>query len=496
MACQAGHISYDTGSTHAIQNYIPDKMKPNSILAIPFTVLAIICWIFSTEVCSAQDNYFHDLKGFEDSTGTTHLYYRTWHRYSQDCVYFDYSTTFENLYNNHIYHYNTEAETDTLFLRDRLRVPTGCDPIAELVLDVEFLENDPARYYTYQITSKLDPEAYLMDYNGEYVVLGFPAIEHIEIDHENDVIVTGFMFEKSLLMPLNSSQWQDLICHPCEVPDTLAIDYGIFHIDRQGNYFVFNADTLFLTDHSGQEHEFVALGQDWESWNNLDGFTQDPGLNHYYATTRILNTIERRPDPIFLRLMKTEDGFRLDTLRTGTKPVRFTVDTSESGHLFISDSTSVLFSADYGDTFEQFMSFENPVTGLYKKPDSELLYVLTKEELLEVNIQTDESTSLKQLGVSNEPVSNTIPATLKLYQNYPNPFNPTTQIRFTLPEQSQVSLVAYDMLGREVARLIDDLLPAGEQTVRFDASGLANGVYLYRLQANQQEQVRMMTLIK
>ena len=81
-------------------------------------------------------------------------------------------------------------------------------------------------------------------------------------------------------------------------------------------------------------------------------------------------------------------------------------------------------------------------------------------------------------------------------QNYPNPFNPTTQIRFTLPEQSQVSLVVYDMLGREVVRLVDEVLPAGEQTVRFDASNLANGVYIYRIQAIQQERVRMMTLIK
>lgn len=83
-----------------------------------------------------------------------------------------------------------------------------------------------------------------------------------------------------------------------------------------------------------------------------------------------------------------------------------------------------------------------------------------------------------------------------LLENYPNTFNPTTQIRFTLPEQSQVSLVIYDMLGRQVTRLVDDLLPAGEQTVRFDASNLANGVYTYRLQANQDERVRMMTLIK
>jgi len=93
----------------------------------------------------------------------------------------------------------------------------------------------------------------------------------------------------------------------------------------------------------------------------------------------------------------------------------------------------------------------------------------------------------------NDDLSSTEALTL---QNYPNPFNPTTQITFTLPEQSDVALVVYDMLGREVARLVDEVLPAGEQTVRFDASHLANGVYIYRLNANQQERVRMMTLIK
>ncbi|MEX0856665.1 MAG: T9SS type A sorting domain-containing protein, partial [Balneolaceae bacterium] len=80
--------------------------------------------------------------------------------------------------------------------------------------------------------------------------------------------------------------------------------------------------------------------------------------------------------------------------------------------------------------------------------------------------------------------------------NYPNPFNPTTNIRFTLPEQSQVSLVVYDMIGREVATLVNDILPAGDRTIRFDASSLANGIYLYKLRAGTQQITRTMTLIK
>ncbi|MTI88079.1 MAG: T9SS type A sorting domain-containing protein [Balneolaceae bacterium] len=80
--------------------------------------------------------------------------------------------------------------------------------------------------------------------------------------------------------------------------------------------------------------------------------------------------------------------------------------------------------------------------------------------------------------------------------NYPNPFNPTTNITFTLPERVQVTLVVYDMLGRKVATLVDEVLSAGQQTVPFDAANLSNGMYLYKLRAGGQEIVNKMTLIK
>lgn len=80
--------------------------------------------------------------------------------------------------------------------------------------------------------------------------------------------------------------------------------------------------------------------------------------------------------------------------------------------------------------------------------------------------------------------------------NYPNPFNPTTNITFTLPRKGTVSLVVYDMLGREVATLVNGELPSGEQTFRFDASSLANGMYLYKLKTAHQVIVKKMTLIK
>ncbi len=91
-----------------------------------------------------------------------------------------------------------------------------------------------------------------------------------------------------------------------------------------------------------------------------------------------------------------------------------------------------------------------------------------------------------------------LPETHALEQNYPNPFNPATTIRFQLPQAEQVTLRVFDVLGREVAALLDDTsMAAGEHTVRFDASGLTSGVYLYRLEAGASfVQTRRMMLVK
>jgi hypothetical protein len=96
------------------------------------------------------------------------------------------------------------------------------------------------------------------------------------------------------------------------------------------------------------------------------------------------------------------------------------------------------------------------------------------------------------VAVSQDPV----PDQIELGQNYPNPFNAMTVIRFFLPAPARVRLVLYDMLGAEIAVLDEGARPAGETVVRFDGSGLASGVYLYRLQAGPWRQTRRMLLIR
>ena len=76
-----------------------------------------------------------------------------------------------------------------------------------------------------------------------------------------------------------------------------------------------------------------------------------------------------------------------------------------------------------------------------------------------------------------------IPKEFSLFQNRPNPFNPSTEIGFVLPFTSHVSLAVFDLLGREVAMLVDEEKPAGSYTTTWDASGLSSGIYICRLQA-------------
>jgi hypothetical protein len=98
------------------------------------------------------------------------------------------------------------------------------------------------------------------------------------------------------------------------------------------------------------------------------------------------------------------------------------------------------------------------------------------------------------IGIST--ISTEVPAEFKLYQNYPNPFNPTTKIKFDVSESKQVKLALYDILGKEVAILVNGTLKAGTYEYDLNASSLSSGEYFYKLTAGELIQTRKLTLIK
>ncbi|OGU28299.1 MAG: hypothetical protein A2057_03665 [Ignavibacteria bacterium GWA2_35_9] len=89
-----------------------------------------------------------------------------------------------------------------------------------------------------------------------------------------------------------------------------------------------------------------------------------------------------------------------------------------------------------------------------------------------------------------------LPIEFALKQNYPNPFNPTTTINFSIGKASNVKLTVYNTLGQKVAKLVDNFMNAGAYEVKFNASRLASGVYLYRLEADNFKLDKKMMLLK
>ena len=96
-------------------------------------------------------------------------------------------------------------------------------------------------------------------------------------------------------------------------------------------------------------------------------------------------------------------------------------------------------------------------------------------------------------------ISHNIPQSFKLYQNYPNPFNPVTKIRFDIPNVGatrRVALTVFDILGREIAALVNEVLPPGSYGVSFDGSNLSSGIYYLSLRTESFSDAKKMILIK
>ncbi len=157
-------------------------------------------------------------------------------------------------------------------------------------------------------------------------------------------------------------------------------------------------------------------------------------------------------------------------------------ETNNMGFRINRDGEEIGFIPGAGTTTEpQNYSFadENVENGTY-------LYSL---------IQIDYDGTTENVGAVEIIINNT-PNEYSLLQNFPNPFNPSTIISFTVPERIKVVLKVYDVLGKEVAELINDIKSPGRYEVEFNASALSSGTYYYKLTAGDFVDVKKMILLK
>ena len=115
------------------------------------------------------------------------------------------------------------------------------------------------------------------------------------------------------------------------------------------------------------------------------------------------------------------------------------------------------------------------------------------------------SDEIRTLFIDARPVlsidESMVPEVFALHQNYPNPFNPSTTINYDIPESQIVSIMIYDVMGREVRTLTNEFQEVGYRTIRWDATdnlgrSVSAGMYIYTIQAGDFRQVRKMVLLK
>lgn len=191
----------------------------------------------------------------------------------------------------------------------------------------------------------------------------------------------------------------------------------------------------------------------------------------------------------FGNVMVGNDSTRvLRVINTGT--MALTVDSLNFSNPVFSANLSAPFTINAGDTTSVNITFA---------PTDSIQYNATLRVVGNDPFTPVRTVNLSGLGmgtVSISQVGTEIPSAFSLSQNYPNPFNPSTSINFAIPVQGMVSLKVYDLLGKEVATLVNGVKTPGMYVADFDASKLTSGIYFYKLEANGFVDVKRMVLLK
>jgi Secretion system C-terminal sorting domain len=125
-----------------------------------------------------------------------------------------------------------------------------------------------------------------------------------------------------------------------------------------------------------------------------------------------------------------------------------------------------------------------------------LLPILLQAQYMGGNGRGDVSVILTNVPLPVQKVTEVFPTKYDLEQNYPNPFNPTTKIKYSVPQSSNVVIKVFDVLGNEIETLVNEEKPAGTYEVTWYAEQLPSGVYFYQLKAGSFLQTKKMVLMK
>tara|TARA_R110002096_G_scaffold97694_20_gene217850 strand:- start:25295 stop:27817 length:2523 start_codon:yes stop_codon:yes gene_type:complete len=304
-------------------------------------------------------------------------------------------------------------------------------------------------------------------------------------------------------------------------PGIADLTGNVTEVERRANFTSGDLEHKFITDiydfesgltdwweptqsgsTTGYLSDFTSFESTGDITNLLSGSTSAMRLNYGFETAKDIHLIREyleRSSPKF------SDGFTLQAYVFGDgngNKMRFVVRDNDN-ELEASAWTTVdwigwkLVTWDLGD--DEVVAFANGdgvIDGSVYFDSFQLTYTVGQPNKGFIVFDDLKAVTFQGATSSEDEFTNDTPNTLSLDQNYPNPFNPSTNIRFALPAKTEVRLEVFDMLGRKVETVFNGVKSAGSHTVTFDASGLASGVYIYKLSTATQVVAKKMLLMK
>ena len=285
---------------------------------------------------------------------------------------------------------------------------------------------------------------------------------------------------------------------PEGVLDSLIENYEEHFSFEEEQYDYYSIYSVYFIHHNsdsiGLVEEFTTIDSEGEESYSTNGYLVQKGEDMYvmyqsenyfdryitYSTT-FEEYFDHFFDPFFFR-----EDYNDEDYGEGWIPYSRSLLTESDGKIVA--LTYELFDQD--DTMEWNLDFKNT----YQYENDKIIR-MDEFGYFDGEEYHDNRTLYSYGGiVSTEEVG--LSYDFKLSQNYPNPFNPSTVISYQLPWNSRVSLKVFDILGREVATLVDGFENEGVHQVRFDANSLTNGIYFYRIETDNVTKTKIMTLIK
>lgn len=439
-----------------------------------FTILTVITCI---PLYAQSDSAFTDLKGFQDKNGHVFLYYRI--NESQHIG----NQTF---YSKNVYCFDLQTQKNYLkyeTVGDYYDQGIPFTGSYHGVSDFEFWGGDTSNSFfatvgcgidcVFMICRESEKIEYLFSYLG---ICG-----NLEVSQQDSNMIL--------------SSWGS----------TVFITYTAYYASQDSNigfrildfdaFAIFpNNDSLLLAVNNIGLHKSYDRGNTFTpianslNWNILKNgkpfiFSSDGKI--------IYSVLDNYPS--YQLAVSKDFGESWEITYSDSSRFFISIDNHSPEQIYISRGKEILKSEDYGKTIKTFQYLTQPISGIYKKPNDELVYAITPNFLLEVS-----SASVKILSRFYTEIDSRTDKefNLDLYQNYPNPFNPDTKIEFSIPAPSRVKIIIYDVLGKQIEILSDNYFQAGTHQVQFIGKSYPSGTYFYSLEFGSTKLFKKMILIK